>query len=131
MKYEKLNAIGNPVDAWWNTIRPEIGICIDLLAQFPPARNSDAALEALPAVRLAHQAIKDACYPHQAERIRHYLLDSLVELTQSLKEQAAHGLMAPATSHNVAYHNFMMVTHLLLQRGIYEPEPMPRRIRAG
>jgi len=123
MEYQKYNAIGNPVDAWWNTIRPEIDICIDLLGQFPPARNSSTALELLPAVRHAHDYIKNAYFPNQAAKIRDYLLESLYELAQSVKQQAAHGLMAPDSSHNIAYHNFMMVSHLLLERGIYEPEP--------
>lgn len=124
MTHQQLTSIGNPVDAWWNTSRHEIAICIDLLGQFPPAPNSPSALEILPAVRRAHEYIKCAYYPHQAEKVRKYLLDCLYELVQSLKEQAAHGLMTPKTSHNMAYYSFMRVTHLLMQRGIYEPEPI-------
>ncbi len=123
MNHQKLNAFGNPVDSWWNTIRPEIGICIDMLGQFPPARNSSVAREVLPAIHHAQNYIQNTDFPVQAAKVRDYLLESLQELAHSVKDQATHGLLAQNTSHNVAYHNFMMVSHLLLQRGIYEPAP--------
>lgn len=123
MKHYKLTAIGNPVDAWWNTIRREIATSIDLLGQFPPAPDATSASEILPSVYRAHDYVKNTDYPHQAGKTREFLLTCLYELVQSLKEQSVHGLIAPDNSHNMAYYNFMRVSQLLRQRGIYEPDP--------
>ena len=123
MKHYKLTAIGNPVDSWWNIIRQEIASCIDLLGEFPPAPNATGAREILPTVYRAHDYVKNADYPQQARKIREHLLSCLYELVQSLKEQSVHGITARDTSHNMAYYNFMQVSQLLIQRGIYEPDP--------
>ena len=115
--------VGNPVDAWWCSIRSVIEPCIELLGQFPPAPNATTANELVPTVRRALDTIDDASYPPQAQQIRDYLLESLLYLGSSLREQATHGHQAPETSHNMAYHKYLMVSYFLLQRGIYEPTP--------
>ena len=121
MSYQQ--PIGNPVDTWWSSIRTVIEPCIDLLGQFPPAPDTCTANELIPTVHSALSVIDNAHYPPQAKQIRDYLLESLIYLHKSLQEQAVHGLLAPDTAHNMAYHKFLMVSYFLLQRGIYEPTP--------
>lgn len=123
MMSDQDHSIGNPVDAWWMAIRREIDLSIMLLGQFPPAPSSNAAENLIPSVVATLQIIQQVPFPPQAGKIRNFLLDSLIYLIQSLKEQAEQGLMAPQTSYNIAYHKYLMVMHYLLQRGIYEPEP--------
>lgn len=120
--------IGNPVDTWWNTTRREIIFCIDLLAHFPPAPNSTTAGELIASVQRAHDYVSHAPYPAQATKAREFLLESLEYLIESLKEQRILGLMVKESTHNMAYHKFLMVTFKLLQAGIYEPTPSKQAI---
>lgn len=124
-------AIGNPVDSWWTSTRNLIDNYLDLLANYPPAPDSQSAREMLNGVNHACELIEQSDYPRQAKRIREYLLESLNFLSDSLKEQAALGVHARNYSHNMAYHSYMMVAHLLLKRGIYEPCPKTMTTRTG
>lgn len=115
--------IGNPVDAWWNATRKELPLVIDLLAQFPPAPNVPVAENLLVSVCQTYDTLKNAPFPPQANKAREFLLESLVYLIESLREQVALGLKVSESSHNMAYHKFLMVSFKLIQRGIYEPAP--------
>ncbi|MEO1286490.1 MAG: hypothetical protein AAFV93_01875 [Chloroflexota bacterium] len=119
--------LGNPVDTWWNHTRQHITVCIDLLANFPPAPNSQTAVEMIPAVRRARLIVDDSPAPDKALQIQSELVKCLKHLEISLREQAVHGAVVKHASHNLAYHHFLLVCYYLLQRGVYEPEPVPRK----
>ena len=115
--------IGNPVDMWWNITRAEITLCIDLLAQFPPAPNATVVADSIASVGRAYHYVKDAPYPEQAQQARAFLLESLLYLHHALKEQQISGKSSHTVSYNIAKHKFSMVSFTLLKRGIYEPSP--------
>ena len=122
------DSIGNPVDVWWNATRREIIFCIDLLAHFPPAPNSNLAGELIESVQYAHDYVTHTPYPQEATKVREFLLESLSYLIESLREQRVLGLLVSESTHNMAYHKFLMVTFKLLQSGIYEPAPSDQAI---
>ncbi len=119
--------LGNPVDTWWNNTRQHLDTSISLLAQFPPAPNSNAAADMIGHVQRTQQHIANYHVPSKAQKIYDALMECLKQLEISLREQAVHGLMMRNSAHNIAYHQFLMVSYYLLQRGIYEPEPTAYR----
>lgn len=119
-------AIGNPVDMWWNETRQHIDIHLMLLKNIPPALNIEVAANE---IEKTYEYLIEASYPSKAAEARAYLLRSVEHLKNALEAIQSEDRPAILENYNMAYNRYISVCRILLERGIFEPVPRSQKTR--
>lgn len=126
MEQATMEAIGNPVDMWWNETRQHMNIHIMLLRNIPPALNVEVAVNELDKT---YEYLIEASFPSKAAEARAYLLRSVEHLKSTLEAIQNEDRTAIVENYNMAYNRYISVCRILLERGIFEPVPRSKKSR--